>query len=82
MQKRLFERLLAKCKEENPESPAFSMKEDFKMGPLLGKGAFGHVYQATHNRIGHTVAVKVYEKKGLKDKTICMAIHREIHILS
>ena len=58
------------------------MKDDFTMGKLLGQGAFGKVYHATHKKIGHQVAIKTYEKSDLKDKTICMAIHREIHILS
>jgi len=36
--------------------------EDYEMGDLLGKGAYGEVYHALHKETGKNYAIKVYDR--------------------
>ena len=56
--------------------------ENWKVLSQIGEGAFATVMRAVHKTTGHTVALKIYEKKKLTDKVHMMALHREIYVLS
>lgn len=55
---------------------------DFQISLKIGQGAFASVQRAVHKKTGHAVALKVYEKKNLRDKESSNALHREIFILA
>ena len=46
--KGVFELLIEKRKEEHPDEPVFTIRDDFTMGTLLGQGAFATCHRATH----------------------------------
>jgi 5'-AMP-activated protein kinase catalytic alpha subunit len=47
----------------------------------LGKGTFGKVKLATHDKTGQKVAIKILEKKKIVDFADIERVSREIHIL-
>lgn len=53
----------------------------YELGKLLGCGAFAKVYHARDLRSGHSVAVKVINKKKLNGTTLMSNIKREISIM-
>jgi MAP/microtubule affinity-regulating kinase len=55
---------------------------DFQVLLKIGQGSFASVMRATHKKTGHNVALKIYEKKHLKDAESTQALHREIYILA
>ena len=48
----------------------------------IGQGAFASVKRAVHKKTGYQVALKVYDKKNLKDEESSVALRREIFILA
>lgn len=42
-------------------------REDFEIGPCLGKGKFSEVYLARENQSGFIVALKIMSKTFLKE---------------
>ena len=48
----------------------------------IGQGSFASVYRALHKKTNHMIALKVYEKKNLKDSRSSEALKREIFILA
>lgn len=55
---------------------------DFQIQLKIGQGSFASVKRATHKRSGHVVALKVYEKKNLKEEESSTALKREIFTLA
>ncbi|KAK2078581.1 hypothetical protein QBZ16_003421 [Prototheca wickerhamii] len=58
--------------------------EQYTKGPLLGKGTFGEVVQATHNETGKVVAIKkirVGEKGEVGDGGVNVTALREVKLL-
>ena len=49
---------------------------------LLGAGGYAEVRRAQHQRTGHMVAMKIYEKYKLLDTQVKQNLIREIKILS
>jgi len=41
--------------------------KDFKIGLQIGQGAFAIVRRAVHKDSQHTIALKTYDKKNLRD---------------
>lgn len=48
----------------------------------LGQGSFATVKRCIHRNTGHFVAMKIYEKKNIKDEEMSTALRREIYILA
>jgi len=48
----------------------------------LGQGSFATVKRSMHRITGHFVAMKIYEKKNLRDEEMSTALRREIYILA
>lgn len=40
------------------------------------------VKRSTHKNTGHTIALKIYEKKNLSHESASLALHREIFVLA
>ena len=55
---------------------------DFKIGLQIGQGSFAVVKRSVHRGTGHTVALKIYEKKNLTQESASLALHREIFVLA
>ena len=55
--------------------------EDFKIGKLLGKGAYAEVKECIHLKTGLSYALKIYEKVRLLDPLKKRNMIREIHVL-
>jgi serine/threonine protein kinase len=51
---------------------ADDVKINFKIGELLGKGAFGHVFKAIDMKLGCECAVKIIVKNSMLPKAISM----------
>lgn len=43
----------------------FTHLSDYKMGKMLGQGAYAMVREALHIESGHVVAIKIYDKYKL-----------------
>lgn len=54
---------------------------DYKIGKLLGKGAYGSVKLGEHFSTGEKVAVKIIDKRTQKTEKAQLRIRREIEIL-
>jgi len=54
---------------------------DYKIGKLLGKGAYGSVKLGEHNSTGEKVAIKIIDKRTQKTEKAQLRIRREIEIL-
>lgn len=54
---------------------------DYKIGKLLGKGAYGSVKLGEHIHTGQKVAIKILEKKFQRTEKQLKRIRREIDIL-
>ena len=48
----------------------------------IGQGSFATVKRCIHRSTGHFVAMKIYEKKNIKDEEMSTALRREIYILA
>lgn len=71
--------MLAESDDPHPEILASAIK----MGPELGKGSFGTVYEAT--LLGKTVAVKVLDEESginLEDKEFLKKFKHEISVMA
>ena len=44
----------------------FTQIGDYKIGKQVGVGAYATVKQAVHGATGHTVAIKIYDKRELQ----------------
>lgn len=64
-----------------PQKQMFQIN-DFQIQLQIGQGAFATVKRAIHKRTGHQVALKVYDKKHLKDTESSTALRREIYTLA
>lgn len=57
--------------------------EQYKLGPMLGQGAYAMVREGLHLRTNYKVAIKVYDKyKLLTNNQIQKCVEREIQTLS
>mmetsp|Transcript_16178 Transcript_16178/g.24382 ORF Transcript_16178/g.24382 Transcript_16178/m.24382 type:complete len:353 (+) Transcript_16178:89-1147(+) len=56
------------------------LKKLYKMGDVLGEGAFSVVKKATHRKTGNEVAVKCIDRNGLPDEDEA-ALRQEVDIL-
>lgn len=54
---------------------------NYQIGSRLGEGTFGTVLKATHRLAGERVAVKVLEKRRMKQADDIERVGREIAIL-
>jgi serine/threonine-protein kinase len=52
----------------------------FKLGPLLGRGGMGEIYDATHTGSGETAAVKLLARHALAEPTKIARFLRELDI--
>ncbi|KAI3659895.1 hypothetical protein MP638_003395 [Amoeboaphelidium occidentale] len=55
-------------------------RDDFEFLQLLGKGGFGYVYQALHRKTGKQVAVKMINKRKIKEAGMLQRVRKEIEI--
>ncbi|MBN2187849.1 MAG: serine/threonine protein kinase [Chitinispirillaceae bacterium] len=53
----------------------------YKLGRLIGEGGMGKVYEAVHEFMGRTVAVKVINQEHTADKTKALRFFQEIRAL-
>ena len=53
----------------------------YRLGRLIGEGGMGKVYEATHEFMGRTVAVKVINQEFTADKTRAIRFFQEIRAL-
>ena len=61
----------------------FKGKEtDLTIGTILGKGSFATVYEALDRTVNRTVAVKIFDKRMLKDKSKRKEVQDELNIVS
>eukprot|EP01083_Nonionella_stella_P120332 360500_1 len=51
-----------------PQNPSATFLDTFILKEMIGKGCFGMVWRAEHKRTNRDVAVKVIDRKKLKDK--------------
>jgi len=58
------------------------MLGDYKLGKIIGHGAYAFVRLATHKDTNKKVAIKIYEKNKLGDSMKKKAVQREIIALS
>lgn len=54
----------------------------YRLGKLIGEGGMGKVYEAIHEIMGRTVAIKVIGSKFTDDKTKTTRFYQEIRALS
>ena len=47
-----------------------NISEKYKMGAVLGQGAFGKVMRCTHRDSGTEFAIKVMEKKKVRERKV------------
>lgn len=55
--------------------------EDYELGDMLGKGAYGEVFQAKDKNSGELVAIKIYDKYQMNQAHRLKSISSEIKIL-
>lgn len=55
--------------------------KDFQLQLKIGEGAFACVSRAVHKKTGHVIALKIYEKKNLRDVLMATSLKREIKAL-
>ena len=56
---------------------------EYRMGKLLGQGAYAMVREAVHIETGFMVAMKIYDKYKLhQNQNIKKSVQREIRVLS
>jgi serine/threonine protein kinase len=53
----------------------------YKLGKMIGEGGMGKVYEAVHEFMGRTVAIKVINQEYTADKTKAMRFFQEIRAL-
>jgi serine/threonine protein kinase len=53
----------------------------YRLGRLIGEGGMGKVYEATHEFMGRTVAIKVINQELTADKTKALRFFQEIRAL-
>jgi eukaryotic-like serine/threonine-protein kinase len=53
----------------------------YRLGKLLGEGGMGKVYEATHEFMGRTVAIKVINQEYTADKTKALRFFQEVRAL-
>ena len=58
--------IIQAAKLKKPDDQPLNLK-DFNIGIQIGAGAFAVVKRAVHKDSQHTLAIKTYEKKHLKD---------------
>ncbi len=54
----------------------------YQLGVILGRGAMGDVYEATHTETGELAAVKLLNTEGMRDKELVHRFYRELDIAS
>ena len=54
----------------------------YRLGRLIGQGGMGKVYQAVHEVMGRTVAIKVVSTKFTEDKNNIVRFYQEIRALA
>lgn len=57
------------------------LMEKYKLGPVLGKGAYANVREGTDKETGKQVAVKILHRGSVKSSAE-VSVRREVHILS
>eukprot|EP01032_Pedospumella_encystans_P031613 gene31613-35694_t len=57
------------------------LMEKYKLGPVLGKGAYANVREGTDKETGKQVAVKILHRGSVKTSAE-VSVRREVHILS
>jgi len=55
--------------------------EDYELGDLIGKGAYGEVFQAVHKETGKNYAIKVYDRYQMTQANKLKSINNEIKII-
>jgi serine/threonine-protein kinase len=55
---------------------------EFRLGVLIGRGAMGEVYEATHEQTGELVAVKLLSTAAASDPNLVQRFLREVQIAS
>ena len=55
--------------------------EDYEMGELIGKGAYGEVYEAIHKETEKNYAIKVYDRYQMSQAQKLKSISNEIKII-
>jgi eukaryotic-like serine/threonine-protein kinase len=53
----------------------------YKLGRMIGEGGMGKVYEAVHEFMGRTVAIKVINQEHTADKTKAMRFFQEVRAL-
>ena len=66
-----------------PGALNYTSVEEYKLGKMLGQGAFAMVREAYHVDTGYKVAVKIYDKYKLnKNVATKKSVQRKIRMLS
>jgi serine/threonine protein kinase len=71
-----------KIKWFQPDSKFRGVTIDLKIGGVLGKGSFATVYEATDLITNKQVAVKIFDKRMLKDKSKRQEVQDELDLVS
>jgi serine/threonine protein kinase len=53
----------------------------YRLGRLIGEGGMGKVYEALHEFMGRTVAIKIISQEHTENKTKAMRFFQEVHAL-
>ena len=65
------------------KTPNLTKISEYRMGKMLGQGAYAMVREALHLETGYTVAIKIYDKYKLQQMTqIKRSVVREIKLLA
>lgn len=78
----VLKKLNYKIKWFAPDSAFKNKQIDLEIGQVLGKGSFATVYEAYDETLQKSVAVKIFDKRFLKDKTKRKEVQDELDLVS
>ena len=72
---------MTKIEQEKNIDKTAAFREQFVVGKQIGEGAYGSVRIALYTSMNKRIAIKVYEKKKIRESQRRRSVRREIKIL-